>query len=533
MPETVDFILENYNSATSEKDKYTHIMREAGKYAWPAAREMYRSRETSEGQEYSIDIFDSTAIDASFRLSANIFSHLMPVGTKWFEFKASDYQDNQESAVTEWLSKATSVTQEEMTRSNFMREMFSAIRSMIVFGTGIISVEKDSKTNELSYRSYHTGDIAFLENSKGDIDTVFRDIYYTARQAVQEFDRESLPAEIVKAAENPTEAQNKFKFIHCVYPNSDFTKKKITSKKFKSAFVYEDKRVIVKEGKFDSNPYLVMRFTKAPGELWGRGPVIELLPEIRMLNQMRFDFIESADLANNPPMIAEDDGVIGQPVTEPKGMIYIRAGASIPVPWNTGANLPLTNEVIINQQQIVKDGMLLNIFQTLEDVRNISSATESQIRKQEGLALVGAVVGAVQKDALDPLISRSLDLIPQTKLPDAPKEFDFDIIYQGRLSMAMSTLQADAIVVWLAQWAPYAELGVLENIDMDHASRISALASGVPAEVLTDADAVKQQREQIKQQQQQAMQLQNAEAGSKAVKNLSGKVDESSPLAQI
>lgn len=527
-------LLERYRVAKARKSESDNLREDAGRYAWPTARQMFKGTETGgEGQEYSLDIFDSTAIDASFRLTANIFSYLMPVGSKWFEFIASDYQSKLADGIKEWLSKATSIVHSEIWRSNFMREMFAAIRSMVVFGTGVISVEKDKRTGELVYRAYHVGDIAFEENSKGVIDSVFRRIVYTARQAVQEFGETKVPKKVREAAADPKKANDKFTFIHCVVPNSDFDTKKITSKRFKSVFIFEETKKIVKEEQFDSNPYFIMRFTVAPDELWGRGPVIELLPEIRMLNQMRFDFIESAELSNHPPMIAEDDGVISQPVTGPKDMIYIRAGSAIPVPWNTGANLPLTREVILDQQQLVKDGMFLNIFQTLEGVKNISSATESQIRKQDGMVIVAAVVGAVQKDTLDPIIVRSLALIPDNKLPAAPVRFDIDIVYQGRLAMAMSALQADAIELFLAKWAPYAELGVFDNFDIDEASRISALASSVPAEILIPKDVRDAARAAAADKIEQEQMAETAETASKAIKNVSGAVDESSVAAAL
>jgi hypothetical protein len=491
---------------------------------------MYKTEGMSDGQEYSLDVFDSTAINAAFRLASNIFSYLMPVGTKWFEFEPSAYEDVQNSGIVEWLSKATRITHKEIWRSNFIREMFAALRSVVVFGTGVISVEKVKK--ELVYMAHHVGDISFQENSKGVIDVVFKDVVYTARQAVQEFGDE-LPEKIKKAAVNPKEANTKFDFIHAVVPNSDFSSDKIGSKKFRSVYIYKADKVIVKESGFKSNPYSIIRFTIAPGELWGRSPVIELLPEIRMLNRMRHDFIESSELANHPPMITEDDGVIGQPTTEPKGIIYKRAGAEDPHPWNTGANLPLTNEVILGQRSVVEEGMLLNAFQALAGTKNISSAHESEIRRQEGMVVVAPVVGSIQKEGLDPIIVRSLELVDPKKLPPAPERFEFDIIYQGRLAMVMSAIQAEGIEVSLAKWAPYGELGVFDNIDIDKAYRVSALADSVPAELLIPEEKRDAKRAAEKQQTDAAIAAQTGATAAKALKDVSGAVDENSVLSQV
>ena len=530
---SIEALLQRYDAAKTRKQQSDHSRAEAGKYAWPTSQDMYSPPGQSEGSEHTLNIYDFTAIDAGFRLAANIFSYLMPVGSKWFEFIASLYEDNQDSNVKMWLSKATSVTHSEIWRSNFVREMFAAIRSMVVFGTGIISIVKDKDTKELVYRAHHIGDIAFQENSRNIIDTVFRSISYTARHAIQEFGEDKLPKTILDSAKNPAEANKKFEFVHCVCPNADFNSKKITSKKFKSVFIYMADKVNVKEEQFDSNPYFVMRFTVAPGALWGSGPIIELLPEIRMLNQMKFDFNEASELANHPTMIAEDDGVIGQPSTGPRDIVYIRAGSQMPVPWNVGGNLPLTREVIEDQRQVIKDGCFLNIFQTLEGIKNISSATESQIRKQDGLVIVAAVVGATQKDVLDPIIIRSLSLIDPDRLPPAPRKFNLDIVYQGRLAMAMSALQADAIELHMSKWGPYAEIGGLANIKIDQASRMSGLASSVPAEIFMTEDEVAEQNAIAEQERQETLAAENAKNASTALKNAGAPIDETSLAAQL
>lgn len=523
--------LERYNAVVSDRNRWNGLLTDAGKYAWPNAQEMYKTTRTNQGYEYSLNIYDSTAIDAAFRLTANLFGYLMPVGTEWFKLVADTYDDKQNDSIQKWLSIATDVTHAEIWRSNYMREMFMAIRSMVVFGTGVISVERQG--DDIVYRSYHIGDVFFEENSKGIIDVVYRRMFFTARQAIQEFGEDSLPVEILDAAKNPTEIDNKFEFFNIVHPNNDFNSKKIDSKKFASKFIFKDKDLVVKKEKFDSQPYLVMRFTKAPDEIMGRGPVIDNLPEIRMLSKMRQTFIEAAELAVRPPMMMEDDGVIGMPVTDPGGTIYLRAGAQFPQPWQTGANLPLTNEVIEDQRSKVNRAMMLDAFQTLEGLRNISSATESQIRKQEGQAIIAPITSAIQKDALDPLIVRTLNLIPPSKLPQAPKDFEFNVSYVGRLALAMDALQADAIEIWLAKWAPYAEAGVFDNIDLDAAARFSAHANAVPAQLISSEEEVGAIRAKQEQQQQAAVAAETGETASKAIKNVSGAVDANSIVANL
>lgn len=467
-------------------------------------------------------------------MTSGIFSYLMPVGARWFGFVPTMPEFKEDININEWISKAVALTHEEIWRSNFQREMFITIRSMIVFGMGVISVKKVG--SEIIFKSHHIGFMFFEENSREEIDTVYRQIFYNARQAAQEFGRDNLPKDVLKAlaAEKFTEM---FEFVHVTAPNSDFDREKIGSnvKRVKSLYIYVKTKKVVKEGGFNELPYLVARFSKAPQEIMGRGPAIELLPEIKMLNRMKKSFIESAEKAVNPPLIVEDDGVVGQPVTSPNGMIYVRAGAQFPKPLDTGTNVQLNAEFIRDQQGLVKEGFFNKLFRTFDGVKNISSATEATIRKEDDMVIVSPPITALQKEVFSPLIERVLSLLLSVKkIPQPPQSFDFDIVYQGRLALAMSNIQTNAIEATLAKWAPYVEnTNVLDNVDFDKSFRITWLNSGAPAEGLKDFDDMVNDREEIKNIQMASAQAEIADSASKAYRNVSNAPEEGSLAAAI
>jgi hypothetical protein len=373
----------------------------------------------------------------------------------------------------------------------------------------------------------------FEENSREEIDTVYRQIFYNARQAAQEFGRANLPKDILKAleAEKFTEM---FEFVHVAAPNSDFDKNKIGSnvKRVKSLYIYLKTKKVVKEGGFNELPYLIARFSKAPQEIMGRGPAIELLPEIKMLNRMKRSFIESAEKAVNPPLMVEDDGVVGQPVTGPNGMIYVRAGAQFPKALDTGTNVQLNAEILRDQQLLVKEGFFNNLFRTLEGLKNMT-ATETQIRKEDDLVIIAPPITALQKEIFSPLIERTLNLLKSVKkVPEPPVSFDFDIVYQGRLALAMTNIQTNAIEATLAKWQPYVEgTNVLDNVDFDKSFRMTWLNGGAPAEGLKDIDLMIEERKEKESLQIAAAQAEVAESASKAYRNVQ-KTSEPGSLAE-
>jgi len=529
----VEIILQRYEQAKNRKRRTDNLRYEAGKYVWPSAKTQLRSSMPTGDEQPPFDLYDSTAIMAAYKMTSGIFSYLMPVGARWFQFAASDYELNQDKFIQQWLSMSTAAVHKEIWRSNFQREMFIAIRSMIVFGTGVISVEEID--GELIFKSHHIGSMVFDDNNKGEIDTAYRQISYTARQAMQEFGIDSLSKGIRKAID-AGKLEEKFEFVHVCAPNEDFSQFSLaaTNKKIKSLYICINDKEIISLGGFDELPYLVLRFSRVPGEIMGNGPAIELLPEIKMLNRMKRTFIEASEKQVDPPLIMEDDGVIGQPVTNPNGTIYIRPGAMVPQPLNTGVNVQLNAEIIAAQQQIVKEAFFNDLFQALAEHKNMT-ATEVVQRVEEKIVYVSPATTSLQNETFDLLITRVLNLLIKAKVIEPPpQELGLEIIYQGRLALAMSNIQTNAIEATLAKWQPYAETtDVFANVDFDTSFRTSWLNSGAPAEGLTDYRKMLKEREEVKQMQQAQQQAELAESASKAYRNVSKSAEAGSVAEQL
>ena len=98
----------------------------------------------------------------------------------------------------------------------------------------------------------------------------------------------------------------------------------------------------------------------------------------------------------------------------------------------------------------------------------------------------------------------------------------------------MASLQSNAIEIWLSKWSPLDEIfPVTDNIDFDEAARTTMNNDGVPANVIRDVeerDAIRQERKDVQTAMEDA---QIAETMSKAVKNVSGEVADSSLVNQL
>src|SRR3546814_4077959 len=74
-------------------------------------------------------------------------------------------------------------------------------------------------------------------------------------------------------------------------------------------------------------PYMVPRWSKDAGEIYGRSPGWNALPDQKMLNEMSRTVLKAAQKAVDPPLMVADDGVLMPLRTHPGGINVVRAGA--------------------------------------------------------------------------------------------------------------------------------------------------------------------------------------------------------------
>jgi len=512
-------ILDRYHDCVQERQAYTNTFEEVARYVWPRARNIVKEEKNPDGgQVITVDISDSSAIKFCKRMTSGIIASLMPVGTKWYDFRPSGERYRSDRHILRRASIATDVTHSAIFRSNFLRHIYATIRSMIVFGPGCISVEKVGK--DLVFKNHHIADIFFEENSKGQIDTVFRRMFYNARQMAQEFGIDNCSKE-VKEAYDAKDFSKKFEVVHAVYPRTDYDTEKQDKKKFVSEHIEDATEHKIKEGGFNSLPYKIGRYELGYDDIIGSSEAIELLPDIKMLNEMRYTFVISSEIAAQPPIIVEDDGVIGQPAVGPRDIIVKRQGAEDPKPLQTGINPALTAEVIQLERESLAEGFYNDVLNPQIRKRNIT-ATQSDRIEDEKMVMLAPLVAGLQKELLDPLLMRVLELLTGTPELPEPIGADVEIAYQGRLAMAMSNMQTNAIEFWAAKWAPYHEIvPVLDNVDLDEGAAKSALNMGVDATLIRAKDDLDEYRRPLREMQTAQANAELMEAGSKAVKNIS------------
>ena len=522
----IDRVLKKYEHLKDLRRPWDSLLSEAARYSMPSLEDFFYNDRVEQGESLSIRRFQDDSVSACNVLTAGIFSYQMPEGSRWFELVPDDYELSQIQEVSSYLSLRTDRTQSAVLNSNFSREMYTTLHSINAVGTGCISAERIER--RIVFKCHPITDIFFEENAYGERDTVFKRMRYTARQAFQRF-KEKAGKSVIKAVEKNDETST-FEYVHAVFPKDDYDSSKIGKKgmMFTSVYINVDDKEICEEGGFKEMPYIIGTFWKNPGEIMGRSPGTESLPLIRMYEAISRNFIESSEKAVHPTLIVEDDGVIGQPRTGPDDILVIREGSMPPSVLNLGYNQNLNFQIIEYYANKVRESFFNHIFEMLRNYRNMT-ATEVNARYDEKLSILGPVVKSCERELLDPLIRRVINLLDEIPgyFPLRPSvDIDYKIQYQGKLSMIMSSIKANAIEVGLAKVSAYASQFDAnlpgDLIDIDKAFLKMLMSSGIPADVIREESSREERREQRAADQQQQQQIQSAESISKSIRNIDG-----------
>jgi hypothetical protein len=242
-----------------------------------------------------------------------------------------------------------------------------------------------------------------------------------------------------------------------------------------------------------SSPWVISRYMKVAGEIYGRGPLITALPDIKTLNKTLELVLKNASLAISGVYTAADDGVLN-PQT-----VRITPGAIIPVARNGGPQgeslraLPRAGD--FNVSQIVINDLRMNIKRILLDESlppdNMSarSATEVVERMKELAQNLGSAFGRLINETMLPLVSRVLQVMDERGLIDLPLRvngLEVKVTPVAPLAMAQNMEEINSVVQFLQLTQSLGNEGALA-VKMGDLIDYLGDKLGVPAALRTSA----------------------------------------------
>jgi hypothetical protein len=531
MDTRADNLIRRHDRLKSERSVWEAHWQEIAERVWPDRALFISKVPRTEGEKRTEKMFDATAALALTRFAAAMESMLTPRTAKWHRLRVADEKLNEQPAVQRYLDEITNILfrVRYSARSNFSSQMHESYMSLGAFGTGGILVD-DMLGQGIRYKSCDLANLYFCENRHGIVDTVHREFQYTARQAVQHFDEAKLPGKILTLAEkHPDE---KFTFVHCVKPNEERAagRRDYKGMAFASYYLCLEERCIVEEGGYRTMPYALGRYITTPSETYGRSPAMLVLPEVKMLNEMRKTDLRARHRALDPPLLLQEDGVLQAFQMHPGALNFgglNERGEEMVKALRYEGRIDLSTETLEMSQRVINDAFLVTLFQILVDAPNMT-ATEAMLRAQEKGALLAPTMGRQQSEMLGPQIEREIDILAHAgMLPEMPPELleaggDVEIEYVSPLNRAQRAEDGVAILRTFEAVAPLAEIDpeVKFAFDWVKAARELASINGMPSKILRSDDEIDAMKESSQQQAQAGMMLEAAPIVADTAKTL-------------
>ncbi|MBQ7731601.1 MAG: head-tail connector protein [Lentisphaeria bacterium] len=534
-------IIRRYNALKAKRDGlWLEVWREARRYCMPTYSDF-----KTEGGVRGKYLFDTTAIEARERLAAGMFNWMAPPDKRWFELVPQDNELAKDEEVKDYFGEVTRIVAVSLANSNWASILIQALNNIACGLDAVVYCEDGGDQSVLSFTSFPIETVCYSEDSRGHVDTLFREVEMTARQLMQEFEEDHLPDKIREEAGNPDKKDTKHKILHGVFPRHDREKGCLDRKNMPFADVYidEESSTIIYEGGFEEYPFAVCRFEKSDNETYGRGPGVNMLPTIKMANRMSEAYILGREHQSDPTYLVPDGSLIAKDFNRDPGAVIPYKpdiNGSKPEMLPNNINFGTLFEDIAAIDEKIKYGFYWDIFDPLGDLKQIT-ATEAEIRNEGKMIPFAPIAGNLHSELFRVIIHRVYGIccrrgmLPQppprlAENPDYKVEFVSKIALSIKKLETLGWLQTEASLMNIAQVKP----DIIDNFDTDEIARSMALANGCAPNWLVnekDRDNTRAARAEAAQQQQAAEQLL---AGTSALgANLGKTPEKGSPLDAV
>src|SRR5690606_12336854 len=181
----------------------------------------------------------------------------------------------------------------------------------------------------------------------------------------------------------------------------------------------EEPAVTLAEGRFTSSPFIAFRWMKAPGETYGRSPVMQALPDIKTANKVVELVLKNASIAVTGIWQADDDGVLNPATVRlvPGAIIPKAIGSDGLKPLEAPGRFDVSQLVLEDLRARIRHALLADRLGQVESPR--MTATEVLERSAEMARVLGATYGRLQSEFLSPLVERGLSILRRRgEIPD-------------------------------------------------------------------------------------------------------------------
>jgi hypothetical protein len=479
-------VISRYRRAREARTAWESLWQDCYDFALPSRDTAVRG--SSGRLSRSDKVFDGTAADAVDQLAASLMAELTPPWSRWFGFTPGpDVPPEERLALAAELERTATVVQSHFDQSNFAVEMHQCYLDLVTAGTACLLFEEAQPGEPSAFRftAVPLGDLVLEESGSGKLDTTYRRSALRGEQLLARFPR--LPTEIAAETARPPATDRRYPVIEAVFPDERGYQYIAILDGDGSTGLSGQSSTLLAHGRFAVSPFISFRWMKAPGEVYGRSPVMKALPDIKTANKVVELVLKNASIAVTGIWQADDDGVIN-PAT-----IKFVPGAIIPKAVGSAGLTPLqapgrfdVSELVLDQlRSRIRKALFVDQLGPIHGPR--MTATEVLQRAAEMARVLGATYGRLQSELLTPLITRALTiLVRRGEIADLPIDSRRVLLdYKAPQARIQAQQSVQNTLMWLEA---VSRLGAeaMTAVNQVAAARWLGRSLGVPDELITD-----------------------------------------------
>lgn len=476
---TAEEIIQRFDKLDAEMQlNWKSHLKEISDLILPNYNDIYRTQMSGEKKNQA-KIYDTTALQSVKFLGSGLHTLLSNPSLPFFALTTGDDILDRDEQVRDWLQKASQAMHDVLNQSNFQTQVHEIYLAQLVFGTAVCLIEEDEK----DLVRFETVPIYYCpvdQNHLSVIDTLMPSYQWTLRNIIQKFGKKALPKEWLEQ-NIEKRLDDKFTVIWAVYPREDIKfsdGKPVPGPKnmpWACKYVLKEAKHILKESGFHEWPAVVPRWSRLPGEKYGRSPAMDALPDIKMINAMAKTNIEAAQLSVRPPLQKDDDGVNAIVNFTPGAINIVRPGSQGIRPINTGVDPRLGEELMNPVKERIKNHFFLNQLQLAEDNPQMT-AKEVTVRSDEKQRILAPVLARQHYEFLKPMVGRVFGIMVRAKrFPEPPEKLkgrNLQVQYSSMIARAQKAIDAEVVERVFTIISPIATIKpeVWDNFNLDETS---------------------------------------------------------------
>ncbi len=500
----IDTLLARHARAWRVRDDWRALLEDAYRYFLPNRNLYHNEGSNKQGDKKADVVFDSVGQTSLINFANRIQSDMLPPGQRWAElvagpFVPEDLQDDLNTKLEDVTKRAFAVIH----ASNFDTAIGEVLLDLGI-STGAMLILEGDAIHPVNYVPVPLHQIALEEGPWGSVDGVHRRHKICADNILGQWPDAKLNDTLRELADKPPSGddQDKIELIEITYLD-----RKVFHEEQRSIWYYDvihkaSKHRLVSRTYETFSPWVTPRWIKVAGEVFGRGPAIQALPDMKTASKVVELTLKAAALHIMGVWAGVDDGTLNP------NTVKIVPGAVIPVGSNGGARGPSLQRmdppgrfdignVVLEDQRVQIKRFLLD-DQLPPQTGSVRSATEI-IERVKALARdIGSPFGRMKSELVVPLLQRTLKILERRGLVEKVTIDGLGVKVQviSPLAQQQNLDDVETVINWLQVMASFDPNYIAVNSKLEEVFAWIGENLGVPSSLIQP----KQQRLAVVQQ---------------------------------